>query len=326
MTTVTQVPQLVTIFGGTGFVGRYVVRSLAKRGYRVRVACRNPNTAHHLQPLGNVGQIQAIAANLRSRRSVDRAVEGAGHVINLVGILHEGGNQTFDAIQDSGARTVAEAARSAGARLIHVSAIGANLQSRAIYARTKARGEAAARETVPDAIIFRPSIIFGPEDGFFNRFANMARFSPALPLIGGGHTKFQPVYVADVAEAIALAVDGKVEPGQTYELGGPETLTFRQCMEQMLSVIERKRVLVPLPWWLAGLMGTVMGALPNPQLTSDQVEMLRTDNVVSAEARAEGRTLEAIGIVPQGLEAILPGYLWRYRQTGQFPRQTAGLN
>ena len=326
MSPVTQVPPLVTVFGGSGFVGRHVVQALARRGYRIRVACRNPNTAHHLQPLGNVGQIHAVQANLRSRPSVDRAVQGADCVVNLVGILHETGRQTFDAVQDFGARAVAEAARAASARLVHVSAIGADPESPAEYGRTKAFGEAAVRETVRDAVILRPSIVFGPEDGFFNRFAAMSRLSPALPLIGGGHTRFQPVYVGDVAEAVARAVDGTVEGGRTYELGGPRALTFRQCMEDMLAVIERRRLLLPLPWWVAGLMGAVLGRLPNPLLTSDQVELLRSDNVVSDAAVREGRTLEGIGIRPQAMEAILPSYLWQYRATGQFPRQTAGLN
>ena len=323
MTAITQVPPLVTIFGGSGFLGRHVVRALARRGYRVRVAVRNPNLAGHLQPLGNVGQIQAIQANLRYRWSVDRAVQGADHVVNLVGILFEGGRQTFDAVQDFGARAVAEAARGVGAKLTHVSAIGADPKSTAAYARTKARGEQAVLETMKDAVIFRPSIIFGPEDGFFNRFAAMARLSPALPLIGGGGMKFQPVYVGDVAEAIARAIEGKVKGGRIYELGGPETKTFKECMEDMLTVIGRKRLLVPVPWGLARLKASVLGLLPNPLLTTDQVEMLRVDNVVSAAAQKEGRTFAALGIKPDPMEAILPAYLWQYRPAGQFTRPNA---
>ena len=323
MTSVIKVPPLVTVFGGSGFLGRHVVRALAKRGYRVRVAVRNPNLAGHLQPLGNVGQIQAVQANLRVRWSVDRAVQGADHVVNLVGILFESGRQSFDAVQDFGARAVAEAARAEGATLAHVSAIGSGKESPADYARTKARGEQAVLETMPDAVIFRPSIMFGPEDGFFNRFAAMARLSPALPLIGGGHTKFQPVYVADVAEAIARSVEGKVEGGRIYELGGPETMTFKQCMEKMLEVIERKRMLVSVPWGMARLQGSLLGLLPNPLLTRDQVEMLRTDNVVSQAAEQEGRTFEALGIKPQAMDAILPSYLWQYRPAGQFTQPNA---
>ena len=323
MTSVITVPPLVTVFGGSGFLGRHVVRALARRGYRVRVAVRNPNLAGHLQPLGNVGQIQAVQANLRVRWSIDRAVQGADHVINLVGILFESGRQSFDAVQDFGARAVAEAARAEGAKLTHVSAIGADVESTAGYARTKARGEQAVLETMPDAVIFRPSIMFGPEDGFFNRFAAMARLSPALPLIGGGHTKFQPVYVADVAEAIARLVEGKVEGGRIYELGGPETMSFKQCMEKMLEVIERKRMLVSVPWGLARLQGSLLGLLPNPLLTRDQVEMLRTDNVVSQTAEQEGRTVAAPGIKPQAMDAILPSYLWQYRPAGQFTQSNA---
>lgn len=323
MTAVAKVPPLVTVFGGSGFLGRHVVRALARRGYRIRVAVRNPNVAHHLQPLGNVGQIHAVQANLRVRWSVDRAVQGADHVVNLVGILFESGRQTFDAVQDFGARAVAEAARAAGASLTHVSAIGADINSEIGYARTKARGEQAVLQTVPNAVIIRPSIIFGPEDGFFNRFAKIARMSPVLPLIGGGETKLQPVYVADVAEAIACAVDGELEGGRTYEFGGPETVTFKQCLAKLLDVTGRKRLLVSLPWGIAKLQGRVLGLLPNPLLTADQVDMLRSDNVVSAEAEAENRTLAAAGIQPQAMDAILPGYLWQYRRAGQFTNPNA---
>ena len=323
MTAISKVPPLVTVFGGTGFVGRYVVRALARRGYRVRVAVRNPHLAGHLLPLGNVGQIQAVQANLRVRWSVDRAVQGADYVINLVGILHEGGRQTFEAVQGFGARAVAEAARAEGAKLVHVSALGADEQSEAAYARTKARGEQAVLATLPDAVIFRPSIIFGPDDAFFNRFASMARISPALPLIGGGETQMQPVYVVDVAEAVARAVDGQVEGGRIYELGGPEVRTFRSLMEDMLAVIGRKRMLVSLPWSVAGLMGSVLGILPKPLLTRDQVTMLKSDNIVSAEAISEGRDFTAFGIQPQAADAILPSYLWQYRKAGQFTRPNA---
>ena len=323
MSTVTQIPPLVTVFGGSGFLGRHVVQALARRGYRIRVACRRPDLAGHLQPLGNVGQIQPVQANLRARWSVDRAVAGADHVVNLVAILHESGRQRFDAIHSFGARAVAEAARAAGASLVHVSAIGADAKSPAHYARSKAAGEQAVQETLPDAVIFRPSIMFGPEDGFFNRFATMARYTPALPLIGGGHTRFQPVYVADVAEAIARAVDGEVAGG-IYELGGPEALTFRECMERMLATIDRKRWLVPVPWFIARLQGAILGLLPSPLLTSDQVKLLETDNVVSAEAERDGRTLAGLGIRPKSIESILPSYLWTYRPAGQFTKPQQG--
>lgn len=313
--------KLVTVFGGSGFVGRHVVRALANRGYQVRVAVRRPDLAFHLQPLGQVGQIKAMQANLRYRWSVDRACEGADCVINLVGILQENGRQTFDAVQDFGARAVAEAARGAGARLIHASALGADPESPAEYGRTKALGEQAVRETVKDAVIFRPSIIFGPEDEFFNRFAKMARLSPFLPLIGGGTTRFQPVFVGDVAEAIARAVDGEATAGKTYELGGPEVATFRQCMELMLEITDRQRLLVNLPWSIAEGLARATGWLPGAPLTRDQVLMLKQDVTVSEAAEQQGRTLDGLGIRAHTMAAILPSYLWSYRPQGQFTRK-----
>ncbi|UPA24622.1 complex I NDUFA9 subunit family protein [Shinella oryzae] len=320
--TLSNLPPLVTVFGGSGFVGRHVVRALARRGYRIRVAVRRPDLAGFLQPMGGVGQISFVQANLRYRLSVDRAVAGSDHVINCVGLLLESGRNTFDAVQDFGARAVAEATRAAGATLTHISAIGADEKSASTYSRTKARGEAAVLRAVPDAVILRPSIVFGPEDGFFNKFATMARFSPVLPLIGGGHTKLQPVYVADVAEAVARSVDGTIARGRIYELGGPEVLTFRQCLETMLRVTDRKNPFVSLPFGVASLIGSIASLVPfvKPPLTSDQVTLLRADNIVSQAAISEGRTLEAIGIEPALVEAILPSYLVRYRQQGQFTR------
>ena len=317
---ISDTPKLVTIFGGSGFVGRYIVRALVNRGYRVRVAVRRPDLAGFLQPIGNVGQIQLVQANLRYRKSVDAAVKGSDVVINLVGILAESGRQKFEAVQVFGARAVAEAARAEKAKLIHMSAIGADGESASAYGVTKAKGEAAVREVLKDAIIMRPSIVFGQEDEFFNRFGAMARFSPALPLIGGGTTQFQPVYVGDVAEAFALAVDGKLGSGKTYELGGPQTPTFRECLELLLKEIGRKRMLVSLPWAIAGMMGKALGWLPGAPITSDQVEMLKTDNVVSQEAIKQKRTLEGIGIKPTPLAAILPTYLVQYRPHGQFTK------
>ncbi|MEM1317329.1 MAG: complex I NDUFA9 subunit family protein [Pseudomonadota bacterium] len=310
--------KLVTVFGGSGFLGRYVVRELAERGYRVRVACRRPDLAGHVQPSGDVGQIQFVQANLRYRWSVDRAVEGADIVINCVGILASVGKQTFGSLQARGAGWVSQAAANVGAKMIHVSAIGADHGSKAEYASTKAEGEDLVREASPDAIIMRPSIIFGPEDDFFNRFAGMARIAPALPLIGGGNTKFQPVYVGDVAEALANAVDGKLEPGSTWELGGPDVLTFRECMEQMLGVIERKRALVSLPFSIASAMGTFLQYAPGAPITPGQVEMLKSDNVVSDDAKEQGRTLANTGVEPTAMSAILPTYLVRFRKHGQF--------
>ena len=313
-----QGPKLVTVFGGSGFVGRHVVRALAKHGYRIRVACRRPDLAGHLQPLGNVGQIHCVQANLRYRWSIDRAVEGADFVINLVGILAEGGKQKFDSLQARGAGWVAEAAASVGAGMIQMSAIGADVDSNADYLRTKALGEKLAREALPGSIIVRPSIIFGPEDDFFNRFGTMARFSPVLPLIGGGKTKLQPVYVGDVAEAIAFAVDGKVTSGTVLELGGPEVLTFRTCLEKMLEVIERKRGFITLPFALAKAIGGFAQYAPGAPITPDQVEMLKTDSVVSQTAESAGNTLIGLGITPQTVGSVLPNYMVRYRKHGQF--------
>ncbi len=324
MPTISSTPKLVTVFGGSGFIGRNVVQALARRGYRVRVACRRPDLALHVVPLGNVGQVVPIQANVRVPWSVERAVKGADHVVNLVGIGYESGRQRFAAVHDEGARAVAEAARSEGAGLTQISALGADPESGSVYARTKAAGERAALETVKNAVVFRPSVVFGPEEGFFRRFALMARFSPFLPLIGGGHTRFQPVYVGDVAEAIARSVDGQLQGGRIYELGGPEVLTFRQCMEKMLAIVERRRWLVPIPWWAARLLGSVLGLLPRPMLTRDQVVQLASDNVVSVRAEAEGRTLTGIGLRPRAIEAILPAYLWAYRPAGQFTRRTLG--
>jgi len=312
---------LVTVFGGSGFVGRSVVRALCKRDYRIRVAVRRPELAGHLQPLGKVGQIHAVQANLRYPTSVEAAMRGADAAINLVGILTEGGAQTFDAVQAAGARAVAKAASAAGARMVHVSAIGADENSLSRYARSKAAGEKAVLAAVPSATIMRPSIMFGPEDQFTNRFAALARMSPMLPLVGGGVTRLQPVYVGDVATAVADAVDGKTKAGATYELGGPEVLTMREIMGIILATIERRRMLVSLPFGLAKFQALFLQFAPGPlKLTPDQVALLRVDNVVSDAAKAAGLTLEGLGIAPDSLEAIAPQYLWRFRAAGQFQR------
>ncbi len=310
--------KLVTVFGGSGFVGRHVVRALAKRGYRVRVAVRRPDLAGHLQPLGNVGQIQFVQANLRYSWSVEQACDGADIVVNLVGILFESGKQKFESVQHFGASAIADAAKRAGAKLVHLSALGADVESTSNYAKSKAEGENAVLRIMPEAIIMRPSIIFGPEDGFFNMFAGLTQFSPVLPAIGGGNTRFQPVYVGDVAEAVALAVDGKARSGTIYELGGPEVATFRQCLEVILETIGRTRVIISLPWWMARLMGRVMSLLPNPMLTLDQVKLLESDNVVSDDAVDKGLTLEGLGIQPTTMNAILPAYLVRFKPHGQY--------
>jgi len=315
--------QLITVFGGSGFLGRHVVRALAKRGYRIRVAVRRPELAGHLQPLGRVGQISPVQANLRYPASVATAVRDSHVVINLVGILFERGRQRFDAVQAMGAEAVALAASAHGAKLIHISSIGADENSTSAYARSKAKGEKLVYAAVPGATILRLSTLFGPEDDFFNKFASIARFAPALPLIGGGETRFQPVYVADVAEAVAKAVEGRTKPGATYELGGPEILTFKELMEFTLATIERKRLLVPLPFFAAKVKAGFLQLMPKPLLTPDQVELLRYDNVVSADAAAHNLTLGGLGITPRSMEAIVPTYLWRFRKTGQFQGRVA---
>lgn len=310
--------RLVTVFGGSGFVGRHVVRALAARGWRVRVAVRRPDLAFFLQPIGAVGQIHSVQANLRYPDSVARAVAGADAVVNLVGILAETGRQKFEDVQAKGAAAVAAAAAAAGIdRLVHVSAIGADPDSPAAYARSKAAGEAAALKAVPSAVVLRPSIIFGPEDEFFNRFGAMATMTPVVPLVGAD-TKFQPVFVGDVAKAVATAVDGGAEPGTIYELGGPEVKSFKGCIEQMLKVIDRDRATVSIPFTVARFQAWFLEKLPKPMLTVDQVRLLERDNVVSNDASRENRTLQGLGIEPKTMASILPTYLTRFRPHGQF--------
>lgn len=310
---------LVTVFGGSGFVGRYVVQALAKTGCRVRIAVRRPDLAGYLQPLGGVGQIHAVQANLRYEASIRRAIEGSDAVVNLVAILQQSGKQTFRALQAAGAGLVARAAREAGARsFVHVSAIGANRASASGYARTKAEGEDLVRRAFPGAIILRPSIIFGPEDAFFNRFAAMARVSPLLPLIGGGATRFQPVYVGDVAQAVLAGLDGRAKPGMTYELGGPRAYSFRELLDIVGETTEHRRAYFPIPFWMAKIQGLCLQVLPNAPLTLDQVRLLQSDNIVSPEAVTEARTLSALGIEPRAVEAIVPSYLTRFRPKGEF--------
>ncbi|MGB8402283.1 complex I NDUFA9 subunit family protein [Bradyrhizobium sp.] len=313
---------LVTVFGGSGFIGRNVVRALCKRDYRVRVAVRRPELAGHLQPLGKVGQIHAVQANLRYPASVEAAMRDCHVAINLVGILAESGAQTFDAVQGKGAGTVAKAASAVGARMVHVSAIGADENSLSGYGRAKAAGERAVLAAVPTATILRPSVVFGPEDQFTNRFAALAQMSPVLPLIGGGSTKLQPVYVGDVASAVADAVDGKTRAGATYELGGPEVLTLREIIEIILVITGRERMLVTLPFGLAKFQALFLQFAPGAfKLTPDQVALLRSDNVVSDAAKAAGLTLEGLGITPDSMQAIAPQYLWRFRASGQFRKK-----
>jgi NADH dehydrogenase len=320
---------LVTVLGGSGFVGRYAVRALAADGWRIRAASRRPDLAGYLQPMGVVGQIHPVQANLRYPESIRAAVAGATAVVNLVGILAEcrfcfsrAARQTFHAVHVAGARAAARAAKEAGAKtFVHVSAIGADRKYWAKYARTKAAGEAAVLAEFPDAVILRPSLVFGPEDQLFNRFANLARFSPFLPLIGGGKTKFEPVYVGDVAAAIAAACAGKAAPGQAYELGGPDVVTFRQLLDSVQEWSGRRKWYLRIPFWLAQVGAFLTAPMPHGlrPLTVDQVRMLMRPNVVDAAAIKEGRTLQGLGIVsPHSMASVVPQYLERFRPHGQF--------
>ena len=316
---------LVTVFGGTGFVGTQAVRYLAKSGWRIRVAVRNPNLAYKMRLLGDVGQIDVVQANVRDVPSLERALEGATASLNLVGVMFDTGRQGFDAVHVEGARNVAEAARTCGVtRVVQMSALGADPASAAKYARTKAAGEAAVRAVYPDAAIVRPSIVFGSGDGFFERFARMAQISPALPLVGGGTTRYQPVYVGDVGQALARIVTRAESAGQTYELGGPGVFTFKALLEMLLAEIGQRRILAPLPYPAASLIGKLgdLGSfLIKPPLTADQVELLKSDNVVSGAAPG----LAELGITPTTLEAVLPTYLYRYRKGGQYADQSARI-
>jgi NADH dehydrogenase len=310
----------VTVFGGSGFIGRYIVARLADRGWTIRVAVRHPRDANFLRPLGNVGQIVPLRARVQNEAEVRAAVAGADAVVNLVGILAPSGKQTFQAVQAEGPGLIARAAAAEGVtQLVHVSAIGADADSPSEYARSKAAGEQAVRAAFPQATVLRPSIVFGPEDDFFNRFAVMARLAPALPLIGGGHTRFQPVYVGDVADAAMAALEREDAPGKTYELGGPHVYSFKELMRLLLKTIRRKRFLVPLPWTVAHAQGAVLEVLPKPPLTRDQVKLLERDNVVAEGALG----FPDLGIAqPHSVEVIVPTYLDRYRPGGRFVTQT----
>ena len=311
------------VTGGSGFVGTQAVRYLAKAGWRIRVAVRNPNLAYKMRLLGDVGQIDVVQANIRNQPSIERALDGATASLNLAGILRETGRQGFQAIHVMGAKNVAEAAWGMGVRrIVQISALGADPAGPSKYARTKAEGEAAVREIYPDAAIVRPGIVFGNGDSFFNKFASMAQLSPALPLIGGGQTRFQPVFVGDVGRALARVVTDDTSVGKTFELGGPGVFTFRELMEKMLAETQQRRLLLPVPWPAARALGRIAdlgAALIPPPVTADQVESLRVDNVVSGQHPG----LEALGIQPTTLEAVLPTYLYRYRKGGQYADQDA---
>ena len=301
--------QRVVVFGGSGFLGRYVVKRLAAAGSPVRVACRDTEKAKFLKPMGAVGQISLMATNIRFPDSVARAVDGMDAVVNLVGILSEFGAQKFHAVQAEGAGSIAQASAAAGVNtMVHVSAIGADAESESLYAQSKAEGEAAVRAVMPNATIIRPSVVFGPEDEFFNRFADLARFLPALPLIDGGHTKMQPVYVGDVADAICTALRDPACAGQTYEVGGPQVMTMKEIMKYTLEESGKKRLLVPLPSAIAAIQARFFELLPNPPLTRDQLKQLQTDNVVSGDAKG----LADLGVTPTPVSAVAPRYLSRF--------------
>ena len=316
-------PELVTIFGGSGFVGTQVVQVLARAGYRIRVAVRRPDLAGHVRPLGSVGQVAPVQANVRNMDSVHAAVRGASVVINLAAIGIEKGRQRFRDVNVLGARNVAEAAKAAGATtLIQMSVLGADEQSPSDFARSRALGEAEVRRIFPGAIVFRPSVIFGVGDDFFNTLGSLSRVLPIMPLFGG-KTRFQPVYVGDVADAIGEAAMGNAKAGRTYELGGPDIETHRQLVERVLAGANRANPILPLPMGIGRLLALPMGLMPKPLLTGDRVTLLGIDNVVSDAAIKDKRTLQAFGIVPRPMDAVLPSYLWRFSQNGQFDRQTA---
>ncbi|MEL6642811.1 MAG: complex I NDUFA9 subunit family protein [Pseudomonadota bacterium] len=312
--------KLVTIYGGSGFVGRYIARRLAQAGWRIRVAVRRPNEAIFVKPYGVVGQVEPVFCNIRDDESVRSVMQGADVVVNCVGILARDGANTFDAVQHEGAERIARIAAAEGVeRMVQISAIGADTDSDSDYSRSKALGEEGVLQHMPDAVILRPSVVFGPEDDFFNRFAGMTRMSPFLPIISP-KTKFQPVYVDDVAKAAVAGVEGTAKPG-TYELGGPDVDTFRELMTQMLQVIMRRRIILGLPIWVGRIMGTVfdginavsLGLIKGP-VTRDQVRNLARDNVVTGDHPGFGD----LGITPTSLEAVLPEYLWPYRPQGQY--------
>jgi len=311
--------KLVTIYGGSGFVGRYIARRLAKDGWRIRVAVRNPNEAMFVKPYGAVGQVEPVFCNIRDDASVASVMQGADAVVNCVGVLDEIGKNTFDAVQAEGPERIARIAAAEGVEtMVQISAIGADANSPSEYGRTKAQGEAGVLKHMPNAMIVRPSIVFGPEDGFFNRFAGMSRFGPVLPVVGAD-TKFQPVYVDDVAAAAVMGVEGKAQG--VFELGGPDVNSFRELMGQMLEIIRRRRLVLNIPFWAARVMAfgfkvvrTLTLGLVRGPLTADQVKNLAIDNVVAEDAKG----FDALGITPTALEAILPDYLWRFRPSGQY--------
>ncbi len=309
--------RLVTVFGSDGFIGRYVVRALARSGFRIRAVTRKPHTAGFLRPLGAVGQIQIEKGDVKVSDSVRRLVAGSDAVVNLVGILHNSGSQTFRSIHEEAPHRIAQACAEHGVRsFVQISAIGASEESSSAYARSKARGEQLAWEALPSTVAVRPSLVFGSEDGFFNRFAGLAQISPALPLIGGGKNLVQPVYVGDLASAVDRILNQDASGPRIFEIGGPTIYSFKEVMELVLEYSERERLLVPIPYNIAKALGAVLGVLPNPQLTMDQVELLKADNVVRSDGSVG--TLNDLNILPRSVEQIVPTYLYRFRKHGQY--------
>jgi NADH dehydrogenase len=306
--------EIVTVFGASGLIGRHTVEALARAGYRIRACVRYPNLAHYLPPMGSVGQIQVARVDVLDEEAVARAMRGASAAVNLVGVLYSRGHQSFEALHADAPETIAKLARAAAIPFVHISSIGADVDSDSSYAATKGEGEARVRAACPDAAILRPSLVFGPEDQFFNKFAALARVLPILPLVGGGHTKFQPVFVGDVADAILKCIGDASTRGQVYELGGPGVYSFKELMQVMLRETGRRNPLMPIPFALATLQSYFLQFLPNPLLTPDQVRLLRHDNVVAPNARK----LADLGITPDSVEAVVPQYLWRFRAKGQY--------
>ncbi len=315
--------KLVTVFGGSGFVGRHVVRALAREGYRVRVAVRRPHLAHELPLMGEVGQIQIVQANLRYEASVREAIRGADAVVNLVGLLSEWGKQKFASVHVEGAKAIAHAAKDEGVdHLINLSAIGANEESRSKYAASKGKAEAVVRALYPDATILRPSIIFGPEDHFFNKFAALVRMTPIVPVVAGD-TKFQPIFVGDVAKSVVACLKSEAFKGRTFELGGQRVMTMREVYDFIIDVTMRVRIVVPWPKWIAKINAFFFGLLPNPVLTIDQVRLLGEDNVVGSTGDDMIGSIEDLGIDPLvAVEIEVPTYLYRFRKYGQFETPT----
>ncbi|EJF80363.1 complex I NDUFA9 subunit family protein [Bartonella doshiae] len=318
-----QHPKLITVFGGSGFVGRHIVETLTKRGYRVRIAVRRPQKAYYMLQIGEVGQTQMLQTDIKHRASVARALLGADGAVFLPGSLAQANQSNFQNIQIDGTQNVSELTAEAGIPLIYMSALVANQNTSCLYARVKALSEKIVQNKHPQAIIMRPSVIFGPEDYFFNTLADLSRFLPIMPLFGGGQSKLQPVYVGDIAEFVARVLEGKVIFGKSYDLGGPQIMTFQNILENTLKIIHRKKTILSIPFSIGLFIGSLLGIIGKlpfipTLLTADQIRFLQMDNIVSPKAIENGCTLEGVGIVPRAMAAFLPSYLWRFRPHGQF--------